>query len=396
MRSALLTTTPFPTATPTATIPPGDTLKTTQSEMESAQSQVSFQPIPPRYLPNGARLGHVQAIELASGVYGLDVTWTMSAGPLRALHLREQPASAPTNYASAPAAQAPDMTWRLGQHPTWSAMSQVEGPGWSGVEQSRGQVALLLAAQPAPGASPTDVASELRLTSLSLDANYSLPSVPIVQPPSNSLLRSIASVAGSGGQMWTWDVTLSADNLSRNATITSMNGASAKESVTEITTYAGAGVRLDNINKLYQTVPGPTPYKSPPSGVTEIAYHASDFLNTGQLWNLGAPVTIHLPDKRAVTVYDLYRVDSVLPEHVYVNASTGAVVAIFVDTGSSISPGGPGGAHSYASISVCTPYTVTYSWIIFEPASQPASLFSRNPPHDYKRGAVSLPFTCGG
>ena len=97
----------------------------------------------------------------------------------------------------------------------------VEGPGWRGVEQTRGNVHLLLDAQPAAGASTADVDTELRLVSLSMDMPYSLPRVAIGSPHTGSLLRSIATVTGTGGQVWNWDVTLSGDTRSRNATVTS-------------------------------------------------------------------------------------------------------------------------------------------------------------------------------
>ncbi len=391
MRSSLVTTM-LPNTEPTATIPPGDTLNATARAVHNAASQLPFKPEAPTYLPAGARLDAVALTTLAPGKPSLDLTWKMSAGPLRALRLRQQPASAPTSGYVSPATQTVGLAWRLGQQrPTWRAMTQVEQPGWIGVEQVNGPVLLLLDAQPAPGAASSDVVAELRLTSLSLDAPFTLPPVAISGPLAGSLQRSIASVAGTDGRTWTWYVTLSADTLSRRETIVSTSGAGAEENVTEIT-YAGVGVRLDQIHHSYQTIPGPTPYNVTPSGVTEIAYTANAYLSSGELWNLG-PTTITPPGGRPIKVYDLYRVDTAQPEHVYADAATGAVVAIFVDI--SIQ-GVPGGAQPYVSATVCAPYTVTYAWIIFEPATQSASLFNTTPPSGWTQGAVPLPFICGG
>ena len=164
--------------------------------------------------------------------------------------------------------------------------------------------------------------------------------------------------------------------------------------VSEITAADGSGVRLDWTRKVYQTLPGPTLYKPTPSGVTEIAYTAETFLGTGQLWYLG-PTKITPPGERAMQVYDLYRVDTARPEHVYADVVTGAVVAIYVDTGSPTSPGGPGSAQPYVSKAVCAPYTITYTWIVFEPATQSASAFNTRAPLNWTQGAVAQPFTCG-
>jgi hypothetical protein len=393
MRSSLLTSTTFPNTTPTATIPPGETLNVTQSEMARIDNshQLSFTSVKPSYLPQNAQLGAVRVITLASGVYGLEATWTMSEGPLRTMRLREQPIDAPTNGYTNPAAQTSGMAWQLSQHPAWRAMTQVEQAGWIGVKQARGPVLLLLDAQPAPGASPDNAAIQLRLTSLSLDASYALPPITISAPPAGSLLRAISTVSGAGGQTWSWDVTSDAGAIQVNSTITAPDGSK----ITQIT-RSGAGVRLDWNHKVYQTIKGPTLYNPPPGGVTAIATEANTFLRWGLLWNLGQTNVILPGTRDSIRVYDLYRVDATLPEHVYADANTGAIVAIFVETGASISPGGPGGVQPYVSTKVCAPYTVTYNWIIFEQRVQ-SSLFNTTPPSSssgWKSGTVPLPFTC--
>jgi putative zinc finger protein len=390
LRSSIVSTTPTLDVTPTATIPVGDTLKATRQAVTAVSSQLSFAPVTPTYLPAGARLEPVKVNVLSSGARCLDITWKFSAGSLAALHLREQPASAPTNSYTSPATQTAGLAWQLSDKPPWRAMTQVEGSGLSGVEQVRGDARLMLEAQPASGASPGAVAAALRLTSLSMDAVYTPPSVAIVGPDTSSLQRSIALVAG-GGQQWTWDVTLSADKTYRRADIIPASGG---PTIREIT-YAGSGVRLDLSNNRYQTLTPPTLYPPLPNSVTEIMVLASTYLTTGQLWNLGE-TTVRIPGRGPMMVYDLYRVDAALPEHVYAATDTGAVVAVYVDAGSSISPGGPGGPQPYVSAKVCAPLTVTYTWVVYEPAPQSRDFFSTKPPDSFNVGSVPPPFTCGG
>ena len=392
MRSSLVTTMQPSSATPTPTIPPGDTLNATKSAVGGVASLLRFTPVTPTYLPDGARLHAVTVTPLTQGERLLDVTWIFSAGPLRTLHLREQPASSQASAYTSQATQTQDLAWQVSQSNPWRALEMVEGPGWRGVEQTRGDARLSLDTQPAVGASTADVDTELRLVSLSMDMPYAMPRVAIGSPHTGSLLRSIASVMGTDGQVWNWDVTLSGDTRSRNATVTSPSGGL---DVTEITASDGAGVRLDWIHKVYQTLHGPTLYKSTPHGVTEIAYTAETFLGTGQLWYLRT-TTITPPGDHSMKVYDLYRVDTALPEHVYADVITGEVVAIFVEANSLTSPGGAGSAQPYISSAVCAPYKVTYTWIIFEPAAQSASRFNTSSPSSgWTKGSVPQPFTCG-
>ncbi|HEU0028039.1 MAG TPA: zf-HC2 domain-containing protein [Ktedonobacterales bacterium] len=393
LRSSIVATDLPPNVTPTATIPVGDTLKVTRQAVDDVASQLRFTPVVPTSLPTGARLEPVQVSMLTSGARCLDITWKFSAGPVRALHLREQPSSAPTDAYTNPTAQTAGLAWRLSDSPPWRAMTHVERPNLSGVEQTRGDVRLMLDALPASDASPSYVAAALRLTSLSMDARYGLPGVAIVGPDTGSLQRSIAIVAEAQGPQWTWDVTLSADNSYRHADIIPMSGGGP--TVREIT-YAGTGVRLDLSNNRYQALHPPTLYPPPPNSVTQIAFDASAYLGTGQLWNLG-PTNVHIPGRGTMMVYDLYRVDAVRPEHVYAAIDTGAVVAVFVDTNpNAASPGGPGSSQPFVSTAVCAPYTVTYTWLIYEPPTQSRDFFSTQPPRDSTPGSVPPPFICAG
>ncbi|HEX9038770.1 MAG TPA: zf-HC2 domain-containing protein [Ktedonobacterales bacterium] len=392
VRASLSSYNPVVSVNPTPTIPLSDTLNATQDKVRAVKKWLAFEPATPSYLPNGARLGGVRLLTSGAGQTALDISWSMSAGPLQALHLREQPPGAVASGFNTQSAVALGIAWQVAQAPVWRQLTDVEGIGWRGVGQTRPTVTLLLDAQPAPGASMNDVVAALRLTSLSLDAQYAPPGMAISAPVAGSLQRAIATVDGGGGQTWAWDLTLSADPLSnyRRSTISSASGVS----VTEIT-YAGAGIIRDNVLLRYQIVPGPTATTPPPSGATEIAFDANSFLATGQLWNLG-PISRQIPGMGERRVYDLYRVDTMRPEHIYADVTTGNVLAIFVDTSVTVSPGGDGSPQPYVTSAVCQPYTVTYQWLIFEPASQSAATFNTQPPRGYRPGAVSLPFSCGG
>lgn len=398
MRSSLNTSTQLGIATPTATLPTGQTLDATRLAVSQYASELSFTAIAPTWLPSGARLTGAHVTTLAGGAKALDLLWTGGGSDAtRTVHLREQPGAAPISasdgYGSRQS-QATGLGWQVAGASVWRPMPRVEHAGWSGVTQSRGGVTLLLDAEPAPGAAPQDVVTVLRMLSLSLDAPYTTPSVAIQPPASGSNVRSVARVVGAAGVVWTWDVTLSADMQQRNATIT--EASNPQVSVSEITTYAGRGILADNVSQVYQIVPGPTTYSAPPSGVTEIANVTGSYLAVGQLWNLGVKLT-QLPDGTTREVYDLYRVDTALPEHVYADATTGAVVAIVVDANSPVSPGGPGSAQPYVSTAACPPYTVTYTALMFEPsASLPANEFDTTPQPGWTLGSVAAPFSCPG
>ena len=201
MRSSLVTTTHLSSATPTATIPPGDTLNATKNAVGNVASLLPFTPVTPTYLPYGARLDPVTVTPLAQGERILDVTWKFSAGPLRTLHLREQPVRAQAGSYSSQATQTQDLAWQVDSSNAWRALEMVEGAGWRGVQQAHGDALLLLDAEPAPGYSTADVDTQLRIVSLSMDMSYNLPRVTIGSPQTGSLLRSIATVQGTGGQV---------------------------------------------------------------------------------------------------------------------------------------------------------------------------------------------------
>lgn len=385
-----------PAANPTATIPPGGTVKVTHNEIMAAARQLSFTPVAPTYLPYGARLEAVHLVTPDSGKTYLDVTWSMSAGPLRAMHLREQPAGDAIQGYSTQSLTMTGMAWQVGASAAWSQMRLVEAPGWRGVQQQRSDLTLLLDAQPAPGVGASDgasdVAAALRLTSLSLDYAYAPPSIAITAPDASALVRAQALVTSAVGASWSWDLTVSPDPNStyRRSTITTPGG----DSVTEIT-YAGVGTLLDSTRKIYQHVTGPTAPTPPPASVSQIAFDADSFLTTGQLWNLGT-VMKDIPGLGIRRVYDLYRVDTSRPEHVFVDARSGAVLAIWVDTQAQVMPGGPGSAQPYVSTMVCQPYTVTYQWLVYEPASQATATFDTKLPTSagWAPGSVALPFSC--
>lgn len=391
VRASLTASLPPVTANPTATIRPGDTLKATRQAMQGVKGQLQFEPVLPSYLPDGARLDTVRLSRFASGQTALDVSWVMTAGPLRALHLREQLAGEPPDGYVVQSAAVADLAWQVGEYPVWRQMDQVEAKGWQGVTQRTAKgVTLLLDAAPASGASQADVAQALRLTSLALDVPYSLPGVAIVAPDQSALVRAQAIVTSGSGQSWTWDVTTSADTISQSATIHNpLTGAS----VTEITEGGGAGILLDRQRVTYQMVLGPTYQPQVPSAVTEIGHITNSSMATGQLWNLGV-ITRAIPGLGNQRVYDLYHVGTMRPQHVYADAVTGEVLAIYVDTTAAFSPGGDGSPQPYISTAVCRPYTVTYQWVIFEPASQAAATFDTTPPRQYKPGVVSPPFNC--
>lgn len=374
--------------TPSATSP----LATTRSAMSAVAGQLAFTPVAPSYLPAGASapgvsVGPAEQVE-ANSRY-LDITWTFSSGPARALHLRELPAGLNFYGYEAGNAAPVALAWSLPNSMGWSALTSITCAKCLAVGESRAKMQLVLDAQPRDGASATAVAVWLRLVSLSLDANYQPLGVTLVPPDASLALEYRAQVSDGHGQMWNWSVTVvGALGSQQRAT-----AVGSRVNITEIVNN-GASARRDNTAKVYQLVSAPLASALPPNGVTQTLFAANAFVATGELWNLGKR-TVTLQDGRALSVYDLYRVNAAQPEHVYADASSGQVIEQVVDVTSKSHPGGLGGAQTYVSTTACQPYTITYTSIEYAPQSElPTPFFNTAKPSGWTQGTVEPAFTC--
>lgn len=367
-------------------------LVATRSALSAVAGRLAFAPVAPTYLPGGAgapgvSVGPAEQVEINSRY--LDITWAFSNGPARALHLRELPAGLSFYGYEAGNAAPVALTWSLPNSTGWSALTSITCAKCLAVGESRAKMQLVLDAQPRDGASATAVAVWLRMVSLSLDATYQPLGVTLVPPDASLALDYRALVSDGHGQMWNWSVTVVGALGSQQRATAVGNGVNITEIVNN-----GASARRDNTAKVYQPVSPPLASALPPNGVTQTLFAANTFVATGELWNLGKR-TVTLPDGRALSVYDLYRVNAAQPEHAYADASSGQVIALVVDATSGSHPGGLGGARTYISATACQPYTVTYNSIEYIPQSElPASFFSAAKPGGWTQGTVAPAFTC--
>jgi len=380
----LTTTHPTPSA--------ASSLAQTRVAVGAVASQLAFKPVVPTWLPAGAssptvRVGPAEQVQ-ANSRY-LDITWTFSSGPAQSLHLRELPVGLDF-YGYAPASgSTATMAWSLPNHAGWEALSSLSCARCLAVGETHADAQLALDARPRASASATAVEAWLRLVSLSLDASYKPLGVPLTPPDSALALRYIATVSDAQGQSWQWVVTIVGALGAQQLAHTTGNG----RDVTEITS-GGSSVRLDNLRHLYQPLTSLQPTAQPPSAVTQTFFAASEFVATGELWNLGES-RIKLLDGRWLNVYDLYRVNATQPEHIYADAATGQVIELLVSTPNNARPGGLAGSQTYVSTTACPPYTVTYTTIEYAPTSElPPAYFSTTQKSGWMSGSVTPAFTC--
>lgn len=376
-------------------------LQQTQEAVHAVAGQLAFTPLVPTYLPDGAesptvRIGPAEQVQ-ANSRY-LDITWTFRTGPAQSLHLRELPTglgfygySALNGVKSSSASPASPLAWGLPSLTGWSALALTTCASCLAVGETRPGVQLALDAQPRGSANAVAVATWLRTVSLSLDAPYHPLKVSLTAPSASLALRYQATVSDGQGSAWAWNVTIVGSVGSQQyARVTNSH-----VDVTEVID-GGQGARLDNANQTYESLAPPFQLATPPAIVTYPLFAAGEFLADGELWNLGVH-QVKLPYNGLRNVYDLYRVNAALPEHIYADATTGQVIALVVDGQSVAHPGGVSGSQTYVSTSACPPYTVTYTTIEYVPqTSLPPTLFATQRPPGWSQGTVTPAFTCQG
>ena len=384
--------------TPTAANP----LQQTREAVNAVASQLAFTPLVPTYLPTGAgspivRVGPAEQVE-ANSRY-LDITWTFRSGPAQSLHLRELPAGlgfygytkASGNKASSASAAAP-LAWSLPNLGGWTALTPTSCASCPAVGETRPSVQLALDAQPRGSANAVAVAAWLRTVSLSLDAPYRPLTISLAAPPASLALRYQATVSDGQGNAWSWEVTIVGSVGSQQYARATRAGVDITEIINN-----GKGARLDNATRTYESLAPPFQLATPPAIVTYPLFATGEFLADGELWNLGVHQQT-LPYGGQRNVYDLYRVNAALPEHIYADATTGQVIALVVDERAGAPhPGGAGGSQTYVSTSACQPFTVTYTAIQYVPQSSLApTLFDTQRPLGWSQGTVAPAFTCQG
>ena len=388
----------FPAQQPTATPAPGNvTLADTRRTVNAIAPQLSFKPILPTYLPDGATLSNVLIGPHDADIdeHVLDIYWSMS-GSVQMIHLHEAPTRIGlpeyTNIAS-----STQVAWQIGGAP-WRPAQAVATPKNMAIQQQRAGVdlALDISAQ-ANGAQAAIGQTMLRLISLSMDAPYKvMPAAPdnrsasIVPVQTQDMVAHYTAVAltPNGDTAWredTWIAPCASTADPCQERTTYGLGADGPMNYTDI----ASGQRLLHLDQSTQTFNWlPLIPSDPGSGLNDTAlpklfYLGNTYLSAGIFWYLGES---SYSDAR---VYDLLWTNAPTRTHVYVSKTTHQVVAMVVERDAKIMKGGPiagAGAQS------CVRYTmVSY----LTPSATTDALFGQNVPAGYTQGQEQpLTLTC--
>lgn len=357
----------LPVQQPTATPAPGnETLARTGEIVGAIQKQLSFKPVLPTYLPDGATIPAVaispQRDSEISEHY-LDISWNVNGpgGVVNMIHLHEAPSKLGLVGYSLPSV-APQVEWQIGNAP-WQQVRVDATPKNAAVAQFRAGVSIALdVSTPSTGSQAAAGLTILRLMSLSMDSRYVvMPAAPdessarIVSVPYKKMVAHYKVVAlnGNGAIAWreeayvapcasTADLCQVSEQYSLGA-----NGAL-------LYTNVSSGQRLLHLDQAQQTytwqpiIPGDQSATLNGTALPGLFYLGNTYLNSGILWYLNE--TTYAGQR----VYDLLWTIAPTRTHVYVSTSTHQVVAMQVEKNAKIQDGGPLAGSGALS---CTRYT---------------------------------------
>ena len=383
---------------PTATPAPGSkTLADTRGVVNAVATQLSFKPVLPTYLPDGASLANVvigpHDAEISEHV--LDIYWSMS-GSVQMIHLREAPAriglTGYTNLAS-----STQMAWQIGAA-SWRTVQVDDFPKNMAIQQQRAGIDLALdVSASAHGPQAAAGQAMLRLISLSMDAPYKvMPAAPDdqtasivpVQPQDMVAHYSAVALTPSGDVAWREEADIAPCASTADpcqSRIMYGLGADGPLPYTDI----ASGQRLLHLDQTTQTfnwlplIPGDPAANLNNTALPKVFYQANTYLNAGILWYLGEA------NYGGERVYDLLWTNAPTRTHVYVSKATHQVVAIAVDRHAKILKGGP---ISGVGAQSCLRYTeIAYT----APSATTDALFGQNVPAKYTQGQEQpLTLTC--
>ena len=381
----------FPATAPTATPAPADvTLADTRRTVNAIAPQLSFKPVLPTYLPNGATLANVligpHDAEVSEHV--LDIYWTLS-GSGQMIHLHEAPTKIGLpEYAETTATS--QVAWQIGGAP-WRSVQVLAAPKNMAIRQQRAGVdlALDISAQ-ANTAQAAFGQTMLRLISLSLDAPYkAMPavsdnratSIVPVQPQDMVAHYTAVALTPNGDIAWRVEAYIAPCGSTGDPCQARTKyglGADGPMPYLDI----ASGQRLLHLDQTSQTfnwlplAPNDPGANLDATALPRVFYLGNTYLSTGVLWYLGE--TNYGADNQRV--YDLLWTNAPTRTHVYVDKATHQVVAMSVDPHANIITGGP---ISGTGAQSCLRYTmVTY----LTPSATTDALFGQNVPVGYTQG----------
>lgn len=340
----------LPTYQPTPTPAPGTvTLAQTRNTVKAIQKQLSFTPVLPSYLPDGATLYDVtigpRDTEISEHI--LDIYWTVP-GSVHMIHLHEAPGKMGLIGYSNVLAPSP-MAWQIGNAP-WRQVQIDAAPKNMAVSQRRAGVAIALDVG-IQATSPQGATGQtmLRLISLSMDSPYAvLPTAPdessariVPLQVQNMVAHYSAVVLNSNGAI-AWREEVYAAPCASTADLCQVSTSYALGSNGAVLfTDIASGQRLlhlDQAQKTFSWLPllpsdqGATLNTTP---LPKLFYLANTYLSTGILWYMGETTY------KGQRVYNLLWTSAPTQTHVYVSTASHQVVAMQVDSRAKIQTGGP-------------------------------------------------------
>lgn len=388
----------FPATQPTATPAPGAvTLADTRRAVNAIAPQLSFKPVVPTYLPDGATLSNVligpHDAEISEHV--LDIYWTMN-GSVQMIHLHEAPTKIGLPEYTNTSATA-QVAWQIGGAP-WRPVQMIAAPKNMAIQQQRAGVDLALDVSAQANSSVTAIGQTmLRLISLSMDASYKVMpaasddrSASIVPVQPQDMVAHYTAVALSSGGDIAWReegyIAPCASTADPCQARTSYGlGADGPMPYLDI----ASGQRLLHLDQTSQTFNWlPLVPNNPGAGLESTAlpkvfYLGSTYLNTGILWYLGET------NYKGERVYDLLWTNAPTRTHVYVSKATHQVVTVEVDPHANIVTGGPIAGTGAQS---CLRYTMI-AYVAPSPTTD--ALFGQNVPAGYTQSQEQpLTLTC--
>lgn len=388
----------FPATQPTATPAPGAvTLSDTRRTVNAIAPQLSFKPVLPTYLPDGATLANVligpHDVEISEHV--LDIYWTLNDSA-EMIHLHEAPTHIGlpdyTNIAS-----SSQVSWQIGNAP-WRPIRVTAAPKNMAIQQQRAGVNLALDVSAQATSSQAAVGQTmLRLISLSMDSPYKVmpvasgdrsASIIPVQPQAMVAHYKAVGLSPGGDIAWSQEAYIAPCAATADpcqARTAYGLGADGPMPYLDI----ASGQRLLHLDQSTQTfnwlplIPSDPGASLGNTALPKLFYLGNTYLSAGILWYLGET------NYNGERVFDLLWTNAPTRTHVYVSKDTHQVVAMKVDGHANIMKGGP---ISGTGAQSCVRYTeIAYQ----APSPTTDALFGQNVPTGYTQSQEQpLTLTC--
>ncbi|HUY78748.1 MAG TPA: zf-HC2 domain-containing protein [Ktedonobacterales bacterium] len=384
------------TSTPSPQVGAG--LRQAEIALQREESNVSFRPVMPTYLPSGAHLSKLTADKSADT---LVILWDFaSASGVQQVSLREAPTGQGFGFVGCQGANAAFgsewLQWGLPNLPGWTPLTCDGRTNSPAVGQQRTTLDIALTATPRSPAAADAAVATLRITSLSMDTDYqaqaSLESKLGLnpQPNANVYLHFAATANDPSGQQYTVTGETNTPFIQANGhrleRITIVGGGA---NVTDIVNGAGS-FRYDNTASTLQGLPYPTQSPlyvgrdgEPGAGATYYFSHLASSMESGEVWVVKTNASLN--NRQMI---ELVVVDAPVVTIIYVDAQSYVVTQVSMAATAGSGSGAVGAPNRLATGNVVCPGTgssvpdcsIRYSvlWITTKPTS--ANDFSLTPP----------------